>query len=938
MTPVPDRQARILETLIEARLALRREWIAPIAVTRAGEGNPNHKPAGPGGGQFTSGGGGSGSHAEGKHHARRQRRKLRRLKERHRAERKEHLRREEGERKSLAREHAREHRRLDRQHEGRLKRHEATAPGRHAAVDREHAAKSERIAKGERKAKETEGRHAKERDEFEKTAGDHGHLHKANEKLYESQREALKKKGGTEQEHEALEKRIDEHKAKFADPHAGLRKGMEERHQKERQKSDAFLAKSGTLKERLSRQTAARHKHVDETPKRLEKKHAAEKREASARHEAERQEQHEEHRAERRKIGRRQRRERERVRGKGKAEEGPAPRDLAAADPKEVEQAHASMSQGWRKSLPEKDRAGVEQYTGRHYADVNAHLRKGTAISPEAKATMADMDRALATARLEESAVVYRGIDDIRKLGLSEKTLAGATVHDKGFLSTSLTPKAAAGFAQGKNAAVLRIVAPKGSPGASVAGITMVPREREVVFARGATIRIKSATRDPAGHFVVDAEMSHEARRSLAGADLVARSMEGRDDADRMATKFGWGEGDVEVVPGSGAARKGPRDISAARDRRFRPGRTHKAGSAESILRHCLRSLGSSAAYHRGELIGPEKLELLASVREYGRAWLHHEAQELFRVHGRTDEKTARTGLHPDAGPIPGTVGIAGNRAGHVGGSGECAPLVRSDGAGRTPHGGLRSEDETVGVHVRPEGQADPGDGGLTDGPRDKGCALGADPVASGNLGDRRLGDGAGECTETRRLGAAVDAEAVARALSVPLRSHLGRFFARAKQFARELILAGAMALNGPSPLDADDLAEADRQARAQAQYFDRFESEIALNPPRELAEPSGLALSSPMTAAEFAARVEMYAGSSWGGNLNAHRAKIIRSGKFNQERRLHWRPKAKDHPCETCEGESRKGWVPIGTLLPLGDSECLGIACDCFYEFRSVA
>jgi hypothetical protein len=126
------------------------------------------------------------------------------------------------------------------------------------------------------------------------------------------------------------------------------------------------------------------------------------------------------------------------------------------------------------------------------------------------------------------------------------------------------------------------------------------------------------------------------------------------------------------------------------------------------------------------------------------------------------------------------------------------------------------------------------------------------------------------------------------------------------------------MALNGRR-LDAEDLATADRLAAEQGAFLDRFEAD---------------ARAERMTPAQFAARAEQYAGAAWGPNLNARRAKVLRSGKYREERRVHAKPMGAHEPCATCEAESAKGWQPVGSLLPLGDAECRG-NCDCFYEFK---
>jgi hypothetical protein len=162
------------------------------------------------------------------------------------------------------------------------------------------------------------------------------------------------------------------------------------------------------------------------------------------------------------------------------------------------------------------------------------------------------------------------------------------------------------------------------------------------------------------------------------------------------------------------------------------------------------------------------------------------------------------------------------------------------------------------------------------------------------------------------------------------------------------------MALAGPEGLTPDEIADADHAAQVQAEYFDRFHREVLENPPVELAppvagpplptipgvvfvpaEPSGMALKEPMTAAEFAARAELYAGSAWVTAQNMNRNAVVRGGRAAKEARFHLMDgPPEDHACAICLGESEKGWVPINTLLPVGDSICLGCRCDCYFSY----
>ena len=39
---------------------------------------------------------------------------------------------------------------------------------------------------------------------------------------------------------------------------------------------------------------------------------------------------------------------------------------------------------------------------------------------------------------------------------------------------------------------------------------------------------------------------------------------------------------------------------------------------------------------------------------------------------------------------------------------------------------------------------------------------------------------------------------------------------------------------------------------------------------------------------------------------------------------------------CEGCKGEASRGWVRLGTLIPIGDRDCLS-NCNCFMQYRKI-
>jgi hypothetical protein len=244
--------------------------------------------------------------------------------------------------------------------------------------------------------------------------------------------------------------------------------------------------------------------------------------------------------------------------------------------------------------------------------------------------------------------------------------------------------------------------------------------------------------------------------------------------------------------------------------RRFGHQRTHKAGSAEAILQHCLRQRGWTKRWRAGRLTGKQRLAILEDIREYGRAWFHHEAMVFLKAYGRQPE----------------------------------------------------------------------------------------------------------------------------RALLGAVRQHLDRLFNRAKGFVRELVLAGAMAFSGPEPLGVADLAEVERQVQRQEMYLNRFHAEMLVNPPQPISPPlpDGAPPEPGDSGPEFAARFELYGNSAVGAAQEVERAAVRRAGVLQQECRVLGKP-GTEH-CDDCPPLADMGWVAIGTLPPIGQTECGG-NCLCRFLYR---
>jgi hypothetical protein len=174
---------------------------------------------------------------------------------------------------------------------------------------------------------------------------------------------------------------------------------------------------------------------------------------------------------------------------------------------------------------------------------------------------------------------------------------------------------------------------------------------------------------------------------------------------------------------------------------------------------------------------------------------------------------------------------------------------------------------------------------------------------------------------------------------AIHILSPLERWFDRMRQFTRELNVAGSEALLGRT-LDAQEAEHADRIADVQDGYFDNFQRELIANPPRELAEPTNQVPGSvpgktPMSPAQVGARAAQYANAAWQGAQRIQRTSTQRNGNTRWERRVLGHPKT-EH-CLDCPPLAGRGWVPVGTLPAIGDTECGG-SCLCHFEYSDEA
>jgi hypothetical protein len=167
----------------------------------------------------------------------------------------------------------------------------------------------------------------------------------------------------------------------------------------------------------------------------------------------------------------------------------------------------------WAHSLTPRERAAMEDYKESGYRGTNDRLRAGAA-APESQA----IDSALAKHPLPHDYVTHRAAtsDDIGRLNaLPDHAVAGAAIHDKAYLSTSLDPGAIHEFRQARHdSASFRIRVPAGTHAAYMEHFNAnkyKAKEHELLLPRGGHIRItgrrEALTNDRGGaHHVYDAE------------------------------------------------------------------------------------------------------------------------------------------------------------------------------------------------------------------------------------------------------------------------------------------------------------------------------------------------------------------------------------------------------------------------------------------------
>lgn len=127
-------------------------------------------------------------------------------------------------------------------------------------------------------------------------------------------------------------------------------------------------------------------------------------------------------------------------------------------------------------------------------------------------------------------------------------------------------------------------------------------------------------------------------------------------------------------------------------------------------------------------------------------------------------------------------------------------------------------------------------------------------------------------------------------------------------------LMSYALAKGGWAQMTSEDFGRVGRELRKQYDYLARFGQAIRQGK---------------LSQGQAAYRAALYARAAYATYENTRRLEMQRVG-FTEERR---RRTAKES-CPDCIEYARRGWQPIGTLPPIGQSRCI-VNCRCYFEYR---
>jgi hypothetical protein len=138
------------------------------------------------------------------------------------------------------------------------------------------------------------------------------------------------------------------------------------------------------------------------------------------------------------------------------------------------------------RSISVSELEALNTYAGAGYLRLNSSLRARRVLPQEWEELLPFLDNATRKAILNRDVVLFRGSTATTMGKLAPESLVGTIIRDRGFVSTSIDPRAAEDFVRDQtDPLVFEILARSGQHVAFVGGI-----EREVLLPRGLQFRI----------------------------------------------------------------------------------------------------------------------------------------------------------------------------------------------------------------------------------------------------------------------------------------------------------------------------------------------------------------------------------------------------------------------------------------------------------------
>jgi hypothetical protein len=225
----------------------------------------------------------------------------------------------------------------------------------------------------------------------------------------------------------------------------------------------------------------------------------------------------------------------------------------------------AKHHQGYYAHLTQKQRDAINDYKvgseqdpatlkfNSVFKNVNGSLREG-----KSHPLVPTLDRSIAKASVPHDTVVYRGIEDLNHYGFpSHHDAVGSTIHDKAYVSTSLSHHTAYNFTggeyadKGANRAIIRTVLPKGHKASFLEGVNNMG-EAEYLLPRGSSFKITGhGGYTHEGVPILDAEVHHHEPKVGFADDTPGEEAQAETKPDPAADRSGrfvWKPGDVTIT------------------------------------------------------------------------------------------------------------------------------------------------------------------------------------------------------------------------------------------------------------------------------------------------------------------------------------------------------------------------------------------------------